>query len=257
MILRLLLLAVVGAAWPARAEHRLVSIGSRRLSIDCEGPQSRPGTVILLAGGGRTAKDWEKVQPAVSGVTRVCSYDIAGMGESDKPPHDQSLDEIVDDLRVLLKAAGEKPPYVLTGHSIAGLYCRRFATRFPDEVSGLVFVDSSHEEQFARLRQIVPDWPPLPPDMRPMFFEKPDQRLRWETQVPLIVLAHGKPGNRPQRMTEDQFVAFERAWRELQQDLAKRSPKGRFQVAEESGHFIQTAQPALVIQAIRDVIGRP
>lgn len=118
-------------------------------------PQSRPVTVILLAGGGRTARDWEKVKPAVSGVARVCSYDIAGMGESDKPPHDQSVDEIVDDLRALLRAAGEKPPYVLTRYSIAGLYCRRFATRFPDEVSGLVFVDSSHEEQFARLRQIV------------------------------------------------------------------------------------------------------
>jgi pimeloyl-ACP methyl ester carboxylesterase len=217
----------------------------------------RPGTVVLLAGGGRTAKDWEKVQPAVSGFARVCSYDIAGMGESDKPPKDQSIDEIVDDLRALLKAAGEKPPYALTGHSIAGLYCRRFATRFPDEVSGLVLVDSSHEEQFARLRQIIPDWPPLPPDLRPMFFEKPDQRLQWETQRPLIVLAHGKPGNRPQRMTEDQFLAYERVWRELQQDLAKRSPKGRFLVAEESGHFIQTAQPDLVIQAIREVIGRP
>lgn len=59
------------------------------------------------------------MQPAVSGVARVCSYDVAGMGESDKPPHDQSLDEIVDDLRALVKAAGEKPPYVLTGHSIA------------------------------------------------------------------------------------------------------------------------------------------
>jgi hypothetical protein len=90
-----------------------------------------------------------------------------------------------------------------------------------------------------------------------MFFERLDERLQWGTQVPLIVLAHGKPGKRPQPMTEDQFVAFERVWRELQQDLAKRSPKGRLQVAEESGHFIQTAQPELVIQAIRDVIGRP
>jgi pimeloyl-ACP methyl ester carboxylesterase len=49
------------------------------------------------------------------------------------------------------------------------------------------------------------------------------------------------------------FVAFGHIWRALQQDLAKRSPKGQFRVAERSGHFVQTDQPELVIQAIREL----
>lgn len=54
-------------------------------------------------------------------------------------------------------------------------------------------------------------------------------------------------------MTEEQFAAWDRIWREYQEDLAKRSARGEFRIAEKSGHFIQRDQPELVIQAIRDV----
>jgi hypothetical protein len=55
------------------------------------------------------------------------------------------------------------------------------------------------------------------------------------------------------RITEEQFAAWDRIWREFQKDLAKRSTHGEFWLAEKSGHFIQSDQPELVIQAIRDV----
>jgi pimeloyl-ACP methyl ester carboxylesterase len=54
-------------------------------------------------------------------------------------------------------------------------------------------------------------------------------------------------------MTEEQFAAWDRIWREFQEDLARRSTHGKFRPAEQSGHFIQLDQPELVIQAIRDV----
>jgi pimeloyl-ACP methyl ester carboxylesterase len=99
---------------------------------------------------GSTAKDWAMVQPGVSGFSRVCSYDHASHGESDKAPAAlQSVDEVVDDLHGWLKASGEKRPFILVSHSISGLYARRFVTRFPSEAAGLVFVDSSHEEQLS------------------------------------------------------------------------------------------------------------
>lgn len=177
------------------------------------------------------------------------------MGESDKPAKLQSLDEVVGDLRALLKAAGEKPPYILVGHSIAGVYCRRFATRFPAKVAGLVFVDSSHEEQFLRLHEINPKGPVTDADLAEFFFTKPGQRLEWQTKLPLIVLAHGKSGTKPPQLTEEQAAAFDRAWREFQKDLASRSPNGQFRLAAQSGHFIQKDQPELVIQAIRELAG--
>jgi pimeloyl-ACP methyl ester carboxylesterase len=247
------LLSVVFAA---SAEHRMISIGDRRLSIDCNGEPQHSPTIVLIAGGGRTAKDWARVQPAVSSFARVCSYDRAGFGESDKVTAKvQPVEEVVDDLQALLKASGEKGPYILVPHSIAGIYARRFVTKYPGETAGLVFVDSSHEEQSLRLHELDPKGPGLDEMTAQLgFLVKPGQRLEWQTALPLIVLGHGKPYPRRPQMTEEQWSSWDRIWREFQEDLAKRSPNGQFRLAEQSGHFIQLDQPDLVIQAIRDLV---
>jgi len=212
---------------------------------------------VLSAGGGRTAKDWEKVRPAIAAFARVCSYDRAGYGESDKVDEEpQSANEIVSDMHALLKASGEKAPFVLVAHSIAGIYVRNYAAKFPGEAAAFVFVDSSHEEQAARMHEIDPQGPGLDDRTARMgFFVKPGERLEWRTELPLVVLAHGKPYAKIAPLTEDQWAAADRLWRGLQEDLAKRSPRGQLRVAERSGHFIQLDQPELVIRAVRDVIG--
>ena len=61
-----------------------------------------------------------------------------------------------DDLHALLANAGERPPFVLVGHSLGGLYVVTYTTTFPNEVAGLVLVDSSHPEQVQRLKAVVP-----------------------------------------------------------------------------------------------------
>ncbi len=237
----------------AYADPRLVTVGDRRLSIDCTGNPSK-STVILLAGGGRTAADWSKVQPDVSKFTRVCSYDRAGLGPSDKIAIPQTVSEIVNDLHALLKAAGEKPPYVLVGHSIAGIYGRRFADAFPAEVAAFVFVDSSHEEQFLRLHEVDPKGP-NPINAGGAFFEKPGQHLDWHTDRPIIALAAGKNARQP-KLSEETNTAWYRIWNDLQHDLATRSPQGQYRLAEKSGHFVHIDQPDLVIQAIRELSAR-
>jgi pimeloyl-ACP methyl ester carboxylesterase len=239
-----------------RGHDRMIRLGDRRLSIDCNGEAgSAKATVVLIAGGGRTARDWAKVQPAVSSFARVCSYDRAGSGKSDKTASKfQSVDEIVDDLHKLLKASGEKGPFILVGHSIAGIYARTFVTRFPGDVAGLVFVDSSHEEGALRLHQLDPKTQRLTQQTAQQgFFVKPGERLHWRTELPSIVLGRGKPIPRTAQMTEEKYAEWDRIWRELQQDLVRRSTHGEFRLAEHSGHFIQREQPELVIQAIRDV----
>ena len=86
----------------AFGEQRMISIGNRRISVYCDGQPGRSPTVILIPAGGSTAKDWAMVQPAVSVFSRVCSYDHASHGESDKAPVAlQSVDEVVEDLRPL------------------------------------------------------------------------------------------------------------------------------------------------------------
>jgi pimeloyl-ACP methyl ester carboxylesterase len=245
-------------------EQRMISVGDRRIAVYCDGTPGRSPTVILIPAGGSTAKDWAMVQPGVSGFSRVCSYDHASHGESDKAPGAlQSVDEVVEDLHGWLKASREKAPFILVSHSISGLYARRFVTRFPGEVAGLVFVDSSHEEQALRLHEIDPQGPGLDDvTARLGYYVKPGERLQWRTDLPLIVLGRGMPSPRKardgsnsqtNRMTEEQFAAWDRIWRAFQEDLANRSTHGEFRLAEKSGHFIQRDQPELVIQAIRDV----
>jgi pimeloyl-ACP methyl ester carboxylesterase len=241
---------------PASAQQQLVSIGDRRISIDCQGTVGARATVILMAGGGRTAKDWEQVQPTLAREARVCSYDRAGLGTSDKTDRLQSAVAIVEDLRALLTAAGERGPFILVAHSIAGIHARGFESRFPRDTAALVFVDSSHEEQALRLRQLAPELPWLPePTALQGFFVEPGQRLEWRTEVPLIALRHGKAPPKPPQFTEAVYEAYDRAWTAFQEDLAKRSPRGELRVAEQSGHMIQIDQPELVVQAIRDVMG--
>ena len=258
-------IGLLATAIAAFGEQRMISVGDRRLAVYCDGKPAHSPTVILIPAGGRAAKDWEKVQPAVSSFARVCSYDHANFGASDKAPVKlQSVDEVVNDLHGWLKASGERGPFILVSHSNSGFYARRFVTRYPSEAAGLVFVDSSHEEQALRLHELDPQGPGLDDlTARLGLFVKPGEQLEWRTELPLIVIGRGMPTPRKardgsdsqtNRMTEEQFAAWDRTWRELQEDLAKRSTHGEFRLAEKSGHFIQRDQPELVIQAIGDVI---
>src|SRR5689334_11662432 len=121
---------------------RLVDVGGRKLHLDCSGRGSP--TVILVAGGAAFAIDWALVRPTVARTTRVCSYDRAGLGWSDPGPAEETVEETIDDLHGLLKAAGEPGPYVLVGASIGGIYIRAYQHQFPTDVAGLVFTNSSH-----------------------------------------------------------------------------------------------------------------
>jgi pimeloyl-ACP methyl ester carboxylesterase len=116
-------------------------VDGHRMRIDCTGAGSP--TIILDAGLGNDGLIWGGVQPALAKTTRVCSYDRAGFGWSDPLPPPRDADHIANELHGLLTAAGIRGPVVLMGHSIAGIYIRNYATRYPADVAGLVFVDGS------------------------------------------------------------------------------------------------------------------
>ncbi len=123
---------------------RMVDVGGYRLHINCAG-RGNP-TVVLIAGSGDFSFDWSLVQPDVSRVTRVCSYDRAGIAWSDPGPTPRTMRQDGSELHTLLKAARVKAPYVLVGHSIGGLIARVYAEQYPDEVAGMVLVDPTHED---------------------------------------------------------------------------------------------------------------
>lgn len=127
---------------------RLVDVGGYRLHIHClgrEGVNDSP-TVVMDAGIGECSLGWSLVQPEIAKFAHVCTYDRAGLGWSDSAPTARTSQQIVSDLHALLGNAGIEPPYVMVGHSFGGLNLRLYASRFPEEVAGMVLVDSAHED---------------------------------------------------------------------------------------------------------------
>jgi len=131
------------------APGQLVDVGGYKLHINCTG-QGSP-TVILEAGWADSSATWTYVQPEVAKTTRVCSYDRAGYGWSDPSSNPRTANWRVEELHTLLVNADVRGPYVLVGHSLGGMLVRLYAHNYPDEVVGMVLIDSVHEEQYERL----------------------------------------------------------------------------------------------------------
>jgi pimeloyl-ACP methyl ester carboxylesterase len=166
------LLALSVAAAPARAQEtfplpspdelepythpqRLVEIApGRRLNLYCTGSGSP--IVVMDTGLGNSAWVWAVVQPAVAGLTRVCSYDRAGEGWSDPGPLPRTSSAIVADLYAALSASGESPPYVLVGHSFGGLNILLYTYLHREQIVGLVEVDPAVAGQDVRFAEQIP-----------------------------------------------------------------------------------------------------
>ena len=114
-------------------------------------------TVVLEPGGSGTAATWQHVVREVGEHAYVIAYDLAGHGFSDDHREVRDNTRVAIDLYGMLKADGVPGPYILVGHSLGGAYVRTFASLYPEEVGGMVLVDSSHSDQVERsFRRKVP-----------------------------------------------------------------------------------------------------
>ncbi|MBI2411239.1 MAG: alpha/beta hydrolase [Candidatus Kerfeldbacteria bacterium] len=126
------------------APGQLVNVDGHKMHIYCTGVvQPDAPTIILDAGNGRSSLDWSLVQPELSKTTRVCSFDRSGYGWSEPATTPRTGKNIVDEEKQMLEVAGITGPYILVGHSGGGMYARIFAKYYPQDVAGLVLVDSA------------------------------------------------------------------------------------------------------------------
>ena len=138
-----------GVCWTVRRidpPGQLIDVGGYRLHLFCSG-QGSPAIVLDAALGGSSVS-WSLVQPEISRLSRVCSYDRAGFGWSDAGPLPRTAGRIAGELRTLLERAGVDPPFLLVGHSFGGLVALIFARRFLHDTLGLVLVDPAHAEDW-------------------------------------------------------------------------------------------------------------
>jgi pimeloyl-ACP methyl ester carboxylesterase len=145
LIVPALVLSCLGAAAQAFAAPPVPvadMIGGRQVeSLTLRHPTSKE--VVVFEGGSRNTIDkWGAVPELLARDATVFAYHRPGYGNSDAAATPRDGRTIVEDLRGVLRHKGLKPPYVLVGHSLGGLYVQMFARAYPDEVKALVLVDS-------------------------------------------------------------------------------------------------------------------
>lgn len=99
-------------------------------------------TLVLESGARNCIQRWEKLLQQLPVEMNVYAYNRPGYCKSSRAKTARTSDNVVHELRRALQQQGLKPPYVLVGHSMGGLYMQHFARQYPTEVKGLVLVDA-------------------------------------------------------------------------------------------------------------------
>lgn len=288
------------SAKPADSFAGLVDIGSgRRLHLQCRGSGSP--TVVFVSGRSDRADIWSAVIdssgnpkpsssavfPEVSRFTRVCAYDRPGTvtitgqhveaSRSSPVPQPTTAANDVTDLHALLTAAKVPTPYVLVAHSWGGLIARLYAASYPNEVCGLVLVDTLTELLYDGLTPEEQTWwitlnSNYSPDLDPYHQEKTNfvpsfQSLRTAPalrRMPVVILTSDQPynlkslgdkGNLPSSIPENFLPVIFKAHVAGQKMLAERL-NAKLILDTHASHYVHTEQPQRVIDSIRYVVDR-
>jgi pimeloyl-ACP methyl ester carboxylesterase/sugar lactone lactonase YvrE len=238
-------------------EGTTATVDGRDMFIKCLGSGSP--TIVWISGkdgpGWRTTAQY--LQSQLAKVSRVCVYDRPGLGFSSSAGYGDMTHWLNDtaDLAALLEAAGVDDPLVMAGHSYGGLLARVFAYQHPDRVAGVLAVDPASEDQYS-LDVPNPDVPaddpscatcPFYPDIEAIHAMTKGKLAGSLGSLPLIVLSHA--ADLPFWMG-----AYEAPWLKLSGDTATASTNSRHVTASWSGHAIPTVQPALVVEAVRQLV---
>jgi pimeloyl-ACP methyl ester carboxylesterase len=251
-----------------------ISIGDRSIYMICLGTGSP--TVILDAGYGGTSGAWTKVHLEAMKITRVCAYDRANLGSSDKAPVPRTIQDWTNDLDSLLKASGIPGPYILVGHSFAGHNVRLYTAQHPQQVAGVILVESSHPDQTDRMLAALPapsaadskdlvqlrrdldtsvDPMTIPQDPEKVLYPASMEQVRTAGtfgDIPLIVISRAQT----EIMTDSKAIndTLAQVWSEMQKDFLALSTRSTQIIAEHSGHMVPEQEPEVVVNAIEQMV---
>ncbi|MDM5358263.1 alpha/beta hydrolase [Peribacillus sp. ACCC06369] len=217
--------------------------------------------IVLINGGSGPMEGWMKILPAISESSSVFSYNRLGVAGSDKPKENQDGINIVNTLREALTIVGFKPPFLLVGHSLGGLYANLYARLYPNEVEGIVFLESSHPKDISLneyqgkavriINKIFKMFDSLSSHKKfneVNFVKKTINQIHQINEFPDIPVFVITGGQENRMMPEE--VRKKRL--ENQLELLSLSRNSKHIVAEKSGHFPQLTEPTVVIDSIKD-----
>ncbi len=252
--------ACAAASAPAPAPAPVIdTIGGRQVeSLTIRHPASKE--VVVFEGGSRnTIEKWGTVPEQLGQDATVFVYNRPGYGNSAVAATPRDGRTIVEELRAVLRHKGLRPPYVLVGHSLGGLYMQLFARAYPEEVKGLVLVDSLYPRMVKPVAEF-PLWARLAGQMgfsRSVWreIEKIDETgdmvlgMRGIDDKPIVRLV-----NQPASSTAIavDFGAF-RMDEETRKQVRALYPKAKTIVADSS-HQMALTSPGIVKAAIQQVM---
>lgn len=199
---------------------QLVDVGGHQLHFVSKGTGSP--TVVFEAGldaAGSLA--WRAVYDSVAQFTTVIAYDRAGVLWSERGKGPKTGAQIANELHALLQNSGHEGPYILVGHSLAGITLRPFLDKYREEVAGLVLVDASHPEQLDR----------FPEEARKMMQQPPSWLLKTISEIGLVRL-----------MTRKQPLPGSEIPDGADRVIKGRMPLSMRGVADEIGHLPELAK---------------
>ena len=243
------------SSYAIRKIENKIDIGGYGLLVNCYG-KGKP-TVIFDSGLGGSYKAWDRVQPEISKITRTFSYNRAGLWGSDKSRLSSTSLNQVRELHKLLENSKVRGPYIIVAHSIAGYNARLFADKYQDQVAGIIFVDSTHENQndedmkHFSLKEIQNQFAGGELTFDEILLSaKQVKEIRKKDSlrnIPIIVLTADHEGR-------ESYVGQYKNWLNFQNDIASLSNRSKHIFVENNSHYIQIAHPQVVIDAIKEMV---
>lgn len=260
---------------------QMIRIGSHRLQIHLEG-KGAP-VVVIDAGITDQLDKLRPLQERIARVTHVITYNRAGYGQSEPGPLPRHSGREAQELKTLLEKASVPGPYVLVGHSLGALNIQVFASKYPDDVAGIVLLDppplsfilgQEYRELRMMAEQMTAEWQAIADsaakstdvqekarsaffsmiasEHREMFGESARLVSAVSTfgDMPLVVMAAGKPNPAFGEVAEE----YQRYWIEQSRALADKSTNGKFVLAEGASHYLYLDVPELVAESILSVV---
>jgi pimeloyl-ACP methyl ester carboxylesterase len=89
---------------------------------------------------------WFHIQQELPKTYTTVSYDRAGILWSERGQNPKSGKEMAKDLHLMLEKSNVPKPYILVGHSFGGTLVRFFVDQYPEEVAGVILVDSQYPD---------------------------------------------------------------------------------------------------------------